>query len=203
MARSRLEKTRRFTSAIVVGLLVAAAMMNQSPDKPDTLEVMEVVGFSLLWVSMLGRIWSGAYLSGRKTKELCNDGPFSMTRNPLYFFSLIGTIGLGLLSNSLIICGAAVAFFLAYYHFVIRDEERRLHEAFGDKFAEYCRRVPRLIPRIRNFHAGSTLTLHTKPFFRTICDSGLIAVAMIIYEVSEDIDPSTWHRFVPVLWRLR
>jgi protein-S-isoprenylcysteine O-methyltransferase Ste14 len=32
---------------------------------------------------------------------------------------------------------------------VVRLEERELRERFGAAYAEYCRRVPRLIPRLR------------------------------------------------------
>lgn len=47
----------------------------------------EVLSFVFLLVAALGRVWTSAYISGRKNHELVVNGPYSLTRNPLYFFS--------------------------------------------------------------------------------------------------------------------
>jgi protein-S-isoprenylcysteine O-methyltransferase Ste14 len=54
-----------------------------------------------------------------------------MCRNPLYFFSLIGAIGLGLASENLLILGLIMIFFLVYYPFTIIAEEAKLEITFG------------------------------------------------------------------------
>src|SRR5689334_20903012 len=60
-------------------------------------EFMELAGFLLVLVCFLGRLWSILYVGGRKNDELISIGPFSITQNPLYFFSTVGTVGIGLM----------------------------------------------------------------------------------------------------------
>src|SRR5262245_59839085 len=77
--------------------LLAFALLSQSSYTEggfwDT--TLEVLSFVLLSVSEFGRVWVSAYISGRKTVELVTDGPYSITRNPLYFFTFIAYIGSG------------------------------------------------------------------------------------------------------------
>ena len=42
-----------------------------------------------------------------------------------------------------------VAFYLPVYTVLIRKEEKRLAELYGDTFREYCREVPRLWPDLK------------------------------------------------------
>ncbi|WP_245307485.1 isoprenylcysteine carboxylmethyltransferase family protein [Mesorhizobium sp. AA23] len=65
-------------------------------------ELMETAGFGFVLVCFLGRLWSILYVGGRKNDELVVSGPFSMSRNPLYFFSIIGAVGIGLMFGSVL-----------------------------------------------------------------------------------------------------
>ena len=58
--------------------------------------VIKLIGYALIGVGAVGRMWCGVYIAGRKNKELCQDGPYSLCRNPLYVFSFIGTVGVAL-----------------------------------------------------------------------------------------------------------
>jgi protein-S-isoprenylcysteine O-methyltransferase Ste14 len=77
--------------------------------------------------------------------ELCTDGPYAITRHPIYtglLGMLIGTVllnGLGV-SLAFLVIGAAV---LATR---IPIEERLMSKTFPDESARYRKRVPRLIP---------------------------------------------------------
>jgi protein-S-isoprenylcysteine O-methyltransferase Ste14 len=94
-------------------------------------------------------LWLRAYAAGyvKKNRELTVTGPYAYTRNPLYLGSMLIAAGfaLALLSWSMalvLVCGFAVI-----YIPVIVSEERVLRAAFPG-FDGYCRRVPRLIPRL-------------------------------------------------------
>src|SRR5438270_2086195 len=94
-------------------------------------------------------LWLRALASGhvRKNSELTTTGPYAHTRNPLYLGSLIIGIGFAVASRSLWIVLLMCGFFLAIYLPVIRSEEEFLSRSFPE-FADYARRVPRLLPLI-------------------------------------------------------
>src|SRR3569832_74642 len=60
-------------------------------------ETLEFLGFCLVPACVAGRLWSILYVGGKKNEELVSTGPFSMSQNPLYFFSTVGAVGIGLL----------------------------------------------------------------------------------------------------------
>lgn len=120
------------------------------------------LGAGLLAVigAVLGRIWCALYIAGRKNAELCQDGPYSLVRNPLYVFSLIGAAGVALATLRPLLVPVVVALFLAYYHAVIRSEEARLQALFPQTYPAYRSEVPRFLPRLGGFRSRSALTLN-------------------------------------------
>lgn len=109
-------------------------------------ELMETAGFGLVLVCFLGRLWSILYVGGRKNDELIVSGPFSMTRNPLYFFSTIGAVGIGLMFGSVLAAAAlGLASFLVF-RFTARMEAEFLSGKFGAAYTAYAERTPRFWP---------------------------------------------------------
>ena len=53
------------------------------------------IGIVLVAVASLGRMWCSLYIAGYKDNRLVKEGPYSLCRNPLYFFSMIGVVGIG------------------------------------------------------------------------------------------------------------
>lgn len=84
----------------------------------------------------------------RKNEMLTTTGLYAYTRNPLYLGSLIMAAGFAVAARSGWIVGVLVVFFFAIYLPVIRSEEKFLREHFPE-YADYARRVPRLLPRLR------------------------------------------------------
>jgi protein-S-isoprenylcysteine O-methyltransferase Ste14 len=84
----------------------------------------------------------------RKNEQLTTTGPYAYTRNPLYLGSLIIALGFAVAARSLWIALILVAMFVGIYLPVIRNEEAGLAQRFPE-FAEYSRRVPRLVPSLR------------------------------------------------------
>ena len=142
------ERWRKRVSFLFAAVWLAAALVIRPAGFQTTaFELLKLLGYLLLIVAALGRIWAFAYIGGRKNQELCRGGPYGMTRNPLYVFSFLGVCGAGLGLQSLALFATAAVFFLAYYAIVIRAEERRLGEIFGPSFTKYCAEVPRFWPR--------------------------------------------------------
>ena len=90
-----LAKYRMYFLRVSIFILIILSITNDS-FKAYTLEIstleslqMSIFGFILVVFGCFGRIWASLYIEGNKTKNLITAGPFSMVRNPLYFFSLI------------------------------------------------------------------------------------------------------------------
>lgn len=90
-----------------------------------------------------------SYASGHVTKnvQLTTTGPYSYTRNPLYFGSILIAFGFAIAARSLWIALVFLVLFLIIYLPVIVDEEEYLRTQFTD-YDAYAARVPRLIPRV-------------------------------------------------------
>ena len=203
MARTGFERARRTVSKIAFVAFVIAAVVNDPPNPPAVTESMEIVGFALLIGAMIGRIWSALYLTGRKSKVLCTAGPFSLSRNPLYLFSFLGAIGIGLLTESFTLLAILAVSYLIYYHFVITNEEKRLAELFGQNFQDYKRCVPRLIPwKLHRYERIEALSVQTRPFMHAVLDTSMFLWAFFAFEAVEAVAVGFGWK-LPVLMYLR
>ena len=109
---------------------------------------MSIIGFVLVVFGSFGRIWASLYIEGHKTKNLITAGPFSMVRNPLYFFSLIMLSGFSLALKSIFLPLSLLLIFVVFHIPTIANEEKKLQNIHGEKFEDYVRSTPRLIPNI-------------------------------------------------------
>lgn len=101
-------------------------------------------------------LWLRGYASGyvKKNRELTMTGPYAHMRNPLYLGSMLIAGGFALALLSWPVAVVLAAGFAAIYLPVIASEERFLRATFAG-FDEYCRHVPRLIPRVTAYRRGT------------------------------------------------
>ena len=180
-------KKRLFIPKLLFWPLLAFALVSQSVYIEggfwDT--TLEVLSFLVLLVASMGRAWATAYISGRKTVELVTDGPYSITRNPLYFFSFLGYVGAGLAFEKLIVALAfCITFFLTHWP-TIRAEEFKLREKFGERYDTYSKRVPRFVPRIQGFTIPELVTFKATIFNRAFFDCSLIMLVFVLAHLIE------------------
>lgn len=172
MARA-LNKTRMRDSwlvALVSLVLILATRMLFAP-REQWHETLELVGYLLVVICALGRIYTTAFLGGFKNTKIIDYGPFSVVRNPLYVFSLIGIAGISLMSLHLsVMLFAPIAIFFIYY-FLVRREEAHLAETLGQKYEEYCARTPRFLPRLSLYHAPEVITVNVRYLHRAVLDA--------------------------------
>jgi len=106
----------------------------------------------ILWgYRALGRNWVHALEPSkflrRKKETLVTSGPYRYVRNPIYLGSFTFIIALALVAaNWLLLVPALVLITIIYAQ--IGNEERMLIEKFGDRYREYMKRTPRLIPKL-------------------------------------------------------
>lgn len=106
-------------------------------------------------------------------------GPYSVCRNPLYFFSMFAFMGAGLAFESFTVFAIFAAVFFATHWPTILSEERYLRTTFGAAYDAYCARVPRFLPRVSRYQTPPTLTVDTRVFTKSLRESGLIPLAFV------------------------
>lgn len=150
---SPIEKLRKPISRLVaLALLCVGALTIPVGFGNIAHEALEYLGYGLLIVAGLGRVWCTIYIAGRKDRVLCVDGPYSICRNPLYLFSFIGVIGVFLALQSPLLTVIAGGIYLIYYRGVMQSEEVRLAALFGSDFFAYQSAVPRFWPAFGNYY---------------------------------------------------
>lgn len=82
-------------------------------------------------------------------KKLVIEGPYRVVRNPMYWSVLFVILGEAIVFHSSALAELGVALFACTMLFVLLYEEPTLRRKFGAEYDEYCRRVPRWIPRLR------------------------------------------------------
>jgi protein-S-isoprenylcysteine O-methyltransferase Ste14 len=95
---------------------------------------------------VLGKMWSSSAVA-RAGHELRTDGPYRITRHPIY------TGVLGMLFGTMHMSGLGIYAVLFLVGIILEiklhQEERLLMETFGEEYVQYKRRVPQLIPGLK------------------------------------------------------
>jgi protein-S-isoprenylcysteine O-methyltransferase Ste14 len=111
-----------------------------------------VVGLWMFYRSHadLGTNWS-ITLEVREGHRLITQGVYSHIRHPMYAALLIYSVGQSLVLPNWIAGPSYLITFAILYVFRVRAEERLMLEQFGDEYAAYMARTPRLLPRVGQF----------------------------------------------------
>lgn len=165
--------------ALVTVLLFAAATLVAPKWHPYSLTARTVfwISAALIAIAVLGRTWAILYIDGRKYYELVDTGPYSICRNPLYVFSFFGAAGVGAASGSYTLALATLAPTAAVFYALVLREERLLRERFGEAYIAYCARVPRFLPRFRNWRGVDWVQIRPSAVVATFFEALLFALA--------------------------
>jgi len=202
---TKVEKLRRTISWIVAVFFLFVVLFSKTPFEGSSFhEAIEIIGYVLITLATLGRIWCTVYIGGRKDEELCQDGPYSITRNPLYIFSFLGVTGIMCGTQNLMLLMIIVPLFLGYYYFIIKSEENRLLELFGQEFADYCLKVNKIIPNFSNYWSKNIIEIDPRIMFRSITDASVFMWLFVALEILEyfKILKINGESIIPVLWHM-
>ncbi len=174
-------------AAIALGTMASVVSRSSHPNGSTWHETITGVGLALIGVCVLGRVWVSLYIGGRKNAELIDIGPYSVVRNPLYLFSIIGAAGAGAQFGSLTMAVMATLVSSAVLQVVVRQEERLLASRYGSGYGAYIKAVPRFLPNPRLWHDVPTITVAPLRVILTFVDASLFLLAV----------PVAWaaHRF--------
>jgi len=124
----------RLITMILAGIVIAAAVLLKS-------RVQRRLTFGLL--SGMPELSKEKYPG-----SLLTDGIYGRIRNPRYVEVFLWNLAYALFANY---AGsyAIVALYVLAISLVVRMEEKELRQRFGAAYDEYCRRVPRFVPKRR------------------------------------------------------
>lgn len=184
LLKARMRHTRLFILALFPLTLLSHGVIGA-----DTAleEFLDMAGLLLVVTCILGRVFCTAFIGGRKNDEVVDIGPFSVVRNPLYCFSFLGVIGIGMQSTSLVIFCILVGGFMLYYPSVVRREEAFLRHKFGPAYDDYCARVPRWIPRFLQWKTTEVVELKPKFLLNSMLDGVVFLLPFMFFELLEQL----------------
>jgi protein-S-isoprenylcysteine O-methyltransferase Ste14 len=169
MPRSIARKWRIFVSRVFVAGLVVLVLISKSGWENGLWgPAMFLAGAVLIGFATVGRLWCSLYISGYKSDTLITTGPYSLCRNPLYFFSFLGATGVGLATETLFIPACIALAFAFYYPMVIKAEQRKLAEIHKEAFSDYCKRTPVFFPALRLLTEPEEYIVKPKIFRKTL-----------------------------------
>lgn len=169
-------------AAIIMGVVLVMFGESRWPNGGVLHEGIEWAGLVLIVFCILGRTWCALYIGGRKVRTLTTHGPYSVSRNPLYVFSIIGAAGAGaqLGSFALTVTAGLVAWLVFYL--VVLKEERVLTANFGNAYRRYLSSVPRFLPRWSRWNDVKKLEVHPSVVLRTFVDASVFLVSIPLSE---------------------
>ena len=129
------------------------------------------------------RIWATLFVGGRKDRALQTEGPYSLSRNPLYFGSLCFALSLACFLKSAVFGAALLLAFFTYFFFVVRAEEHFLELRFHEDYRNYCLRTPRFWPRWSSFHSPPFVQVELMRLRKEIARLSGAAVLVILLQV--------------------
>ena len=126
--------------------------------------VTQLAGLALLAVGLVlfvaslrrfDREGKGTLAPWDPPRRLVVRGPYAYVRNPMISGVLLVLVGEALVLRSRPHVEWALLFFLINAVYIPLLEEPLLRERFGDDYRQYCRHVPRLVPRVRPWRSSA------------------------------------------------
>jgi protein-S-isoprenylcysteine O-methyltransferase Ste14 len=144
-------------------------------ESPVVARLLYLTGIAVAGFGAAGRAWANSYIAGQKLKQLVTTGPYSLCRNPLYFFSMILAVGIALCSRTFTAPLVVATVLAILYHVQIRQEEQRLAHRFGEEFQSYRTTIPRFFPSLQNYREPDEICISPRVLKR-----GLFGVAFLL-----------------------
>jgi len=148
-------------TAVWIAFLAVWLSLHKSQDArwfPTWAGMPTLVGGALV-VAGIGLYVAGAVALARTKhdavgtpNQLIVEGPYRYVRNPVYLAMVIIIVGLSLLYQAWQVSdiGKTSFLFVMGHLAVVFLEEPATRKRFGEAYEDYCRRVPRWLPRLRS-----------------------------------------------------
>jgi len=152
--RSKMKKRIKIDSSILSLIVLGTGCLflfkkiysqNQTFDN-----VMDFFGMMILLEGILLRMSARGFKKAhsKKSESLVTDGPYSVTRNPMYLGSFLMGVGFVLIAWPWWSVAIFAALFYIRFNKQMVSEEKFLKEKFGEEYENYCQKVSRIFPNM-------------------------------------------------------
>jgi len=177
----------RATFAIYLALIAATAVVGPREIPVGWHYLAGLAGFIFVALACLGRIWCSLFIAGHKDEVLVTTGPYALCRHPLYSFSVLGALGLGLTSRSALLCIAVVVLIMALVVYAAACEEQFLADSFPDEFKAYVVATPnKWLPKSTRTPLPAVLDVRPAVFWKAFLDAGSFFVLWVLVALAAE-----------------
>jgi protein-S-isoprenylcysteine O-methyltransferase Ste14 len=151
-------KTGLFTLFVplVVALWIPQRMIANGQAGVAVPALWRMLGVLLFSLGAAGYFWCAALFVGAQgtpapifpTRKTVSTGLYRINRNPMYSSVLAVVFGQALFYRSVRVAEYGAFLAICLHLFVVSYEERDLRARFNGEYEEFCRQVPRWIPRL-------------------------------------------------------
>jgi len=112
--------------------------------------VLEILGIALILLGQLFRASARGYKSenSQNGHALVQGGPYALVRNPMYLGILMIGTGIVCVLFKWWVSVIFLFIFILRYLLLVFKEEKKLIKAFPEVYQAYCKKVPRLLPKL-------------------------------------------------------
>lgn len=181
----------RTTFAIYLALIATSTVIGPQQVPSWLYFAMSISGFICVALACLGRIWSSVFIAGHKDADLVTTGPYARCRHPLYSCSILGALGLGLSTKSLLLCAAVVVLISALVVYAASCEEQFLADAFPEPFKAYVVATPNMWWPGRAAALPDSLEVRPEVFWKAFLDAGSFFVLWLLVAVATEFRLAT------------
>lgn len=189
----------RLMALAVVACIVLVAVTERTTFAGLASGVAGFVGFVLVAIAATGRFWTSLFIAGRKDATLVQVGPYAACRHPLYLLSLLGMLGLGLVTRSVVLLMALVGIAAVLHRSAMRAEDGLLESTHGEAARRYRDEVPALLPDWSRYTVPEFLEIQPRVVWKAVVDAGSLLLALALVQAAH-----VWQHAgtIAPLWRL-
>ena len=137
------------------------------------------IGFFFIIAGMFFRAWSSGFIL--KDEELATKGPYSLTRNPLYFGNFVMGLGFAVAGNNIYTYLIFFLYYLLFFPFLMVIEHRRMKKKFGAAYDKWAKKSHSFFPKIKKIdNVGFNISYYMKNKEYRVLYFSLFFVAILI-----------------------
>ncbi len=126
-----------------VGILCLIALLYLAEPTPTSI----AIGFFLSIAGMFFRAWASGYIN--KDTQLATKGPYSLTRNPLYFGNFILGLGIAVAGDNIYSYAIFLAYYFLFFPFLMIREHKRLKKKFSAEYETWAKDSHSFFPKFK------------------------------------------------------